>query len=64
MKEQLGWRHPTYINALGYYARFLRENRRVEDAEAAEREIRRAESVVDVHSIQTRNGMDNVAAQR
>jgi tetratricopeptide (TPR) repeat protein len=64
MKEQLGWGHPTYLNALGYYARFLRENRRVEDAEAAEREIRRAESVVDVHSIQARNGMDNVAAQR
>jgi tetratricopeptide (TPR) repeat protein len=55
MKEQLGWGHPAYLSALGQYARFLRENRRVEDAEAVERQIRRAEAVVDVHSIQTRD---------
>jgi tetratricopeptide (TPR) repeat protein len=56
MKEQLGWGHPTYLNALGQYAKFLRENRRVEDAEAVERQIRLAEAVVDVHSIQMGNG--------
>jgi tetratricopeptide (TPR) repeat protein len=55
MKEQLGWGHPAYLNALGQYARFLRENHRVEDAEAVERQIRRAEAVVDVHSMQTRD---------
>jgi tetratricopeptide (TPR) repeat protein len=55
MKEQLGWGHPAYLNALGQYARFLRENHRMEDAEAVERQIRRAEAVVDVHSIQTRD---------
>ena len=55
MKVQLGWGHPAYLNALGHYARFLRENHRVEDAEAVERQIRRAEAVVDVHSIQTRD---------
>jgi tetratricopeptide (TPR) repeat protein len=55
MKEQLGWGHPAYLNALGQYARFLRENHRVEDAEVVERQIRRAEAVVDVHSIQTRD---------
>jgi hypothetical protein len=56
MKEQLGWGHPTYLNALMQYARFLREDRRVEDAEAVERQIRLADAVVDVHSIQTGNG--------
>jgi tetratricopeptide (TPR) repeat protein len=55
MKEQLGWGHPAYLNALSQYARFLRENHRVEDAEAVERQIRQAEAVVDVHSIQTRD---------
>jgi tetratricopeptide (TPR) repeat protein len=55
MKVQLGWGHPAYLNALGQYARFLRENHRVEEAEAVERQIRRAEAVVDVHSIQTRD---------
>jgi tetratricopeptide (TPR) repeat protein len=60
MKEQLGWGHPAYLNALGQYARFLRENHRAEDAEVVERQIRRAEAVVDVHSIQTRDA-DSIA---
>jgi tetratricopeptide (TPR) repeat protein len=64
MKAQLGWGHPAYLNSLGQYARFLRENRRVEDAEAIERQIRRAEGVVDVHSIQTRDGTDSLAGLR
>jgi tetratricopeptide (TPR) repeat protein len=55
MKEQLGWGHPAYLSALGQYAQFLRENHRVEDAEVVESQIRRAEEVVDVRSIQTRD---------
>lgn len=57
MRSQLGWGHPSYLNALGYYAKFLRETRRVEMAEAAEREIRRAEEIVDVRAMETRAGM-------
>jgi tetratricopeptide (TPR) repeat protein len=64
MKEQLGWGHPAYLSALGQYARFLRENGRVEDAETVERQIRRAEAVVDVHSVQTRDGADSLAGLR
>jgi tetratricopeptide (TPR) repeat protein len=57
MKSQLGWGHPSYLNALGYYAKFLRETRRVEMAEAAEREIRRAEATVDIRAMEARTGM-------
>jgi tetratricopeptide (TPR) repeat protein len=64
MKEQLGWGHPTYLNAMSAYARFLRERQRVEDAEAVEREIRMAEAVVDVHSIQTPKGALSLAGLR
>jgi tetratricopeptide (TPR) repeat protein len=64
MKEQLGWGHPAYLNALGHYAQFLRENRRVEDAEFVERQIRQAESVVDVHSIQARKDVDSLSSLR
>ena len=60
MKEELGWGHPAYLSALAHYARFLRENSRVEEAEAVERQIRRAETVVDVHSVQARNGMESL----
>jgi tetratricopeptide (TPR) repeat protein len=64
MKGQLGWGHPTYMNALAQYAKFLRENKRGEDAEVVERQIRQAEAVVDVRSIPTRNGADGVAGLR
>jgi tetratricopeptide (TPR) repeat protein len=64
MKGQLGWGHPAYINALSQYARFLRESRRVEDAEVVERQIRQAESVVDARSIATRGGADSLAGLR
>jgi tetratricopeptide (TPR) repeat protein len=57
MKEQLGWGHPAYLNSLSNYAQFLRENRRVDDAEAVERQIRQTQSVVDVHSIQKRDSL-------
>jgi tetratricopeptide (TPR) repeat protein len=64
MKEQLGWGHPSYLNALGEYARFLRQNRRSEDAQAVERQIRQAEAVVDVRSLQTRKSQDALAGLR
>lgn len=64
MKEQLGWGHPSYLNALGEYARFLRQNRRLEDAQAVERQIRQAEAVVDVHALQTRKSQDALAGLR
>jgi tetratricopeptide (TPR) repeat protein len=64
MKEQLGWGHPIYLNALGQYARFLRENRRADDAQAVERQIRQAEAVVDVRSLQTRKSQDGLAGLR
>lgn len=64
MKEQLGPGHPTYLNALGQYARFLRENKREEDAKAIELQIRQAESVVNVQSIQTGKDGDSLAGLR
>ncbi len=57
MKRQLGWGHPAYVGALKQYELFLRENRQVEAANVVERQIRQAQAVVDVHSIQTRQGM-------
>ena len=57
MSKRLGWGHPAYLNALKHYARFLRENQRTEAANVVERQIRQAEAVVDVHSIQTSQGM-------
>jgi tetratricopeptide (TPR) repeat protein len=56
MAERLGWQHPTYLGVARQYARFLRENRRVEEAEAVERQIRQAEAVVDVGALQTQKG--------
>lgn len=64
MKEQLGWGHPAYRNGLANYAQFLRENRRVDDAELIEHQIRQMESVVDVHSIQTSKNADGFAGPR
>jgi tetratricopeptide (TPR) repeat protein len=57
MSAQLGWGHPAYVRALRCYAEFLHENRQVEAANIVERRIRQAEAVVDVHSIQTAQGM-------
>jgi tetratricopeptide (TPR) repeat protein len=54
MREQLGWGHPTYLRVLGYYSQFLRETRQLEAAKDVERQIRRAEAVVDVRSLDTR----------
>lgn len=57
MSLRLGWGHPAYLNALKQYANFLRENQRIEAANVVERQIRQTEAVVDVHSIQTSQGM-------
>jgi len=64
MKEQLGWGHPTYLNALEKYARFLRENQRGDEAKIVEREIRQAEAVVDVRSMQTQTSTLSFAGLR
>jgi tetratricopeptide (TPR) repeat protein len=54
MRDQLGWGHPTYLTLLGYYSQFLRETRQLEAAKDVDRQIRRAEAVVDVRSLDTR----------
>jgi tetratricopeptide (TPR) repeat protein len=57
MNVQLGWGHPVYLKALACYAQFLRENKRVDAANVVEGRIRQAQAVVDVGSLQTRQGM-------
>jgi tetratricopeptide (TPR) repeat protein len=57
MSRQLGWGHPAYLKALRCYAQFLHENHQAEAASVIERRIRQAEAVVDVHSLQTAQGM-------
>ncbi len=57
MKVQLGWGHPVYLKVLGYYSQFLRESRQVEAANDVERQIRRAEAVVDVRTLGARAGI-------
>jgi len=42
---------------LKFYAQFLHEDQKVEAANVVERRIRQAQAVVDVHSIQTAQGM-------
>jgi len=64
MSARLGWGHPAYVKALSGYAEFLRENRRIEAAKVVERQIRQAQAVVDVHSIQTSQGMFGVNGLR
>jgi len=64
MNVQLGWRHPVYLRALRGYAQFLRENQQIEVANIVERQIRQAEAVVNVHSIQTAQGMFGVEGLR
>ncbi len=64
MKVELGWGHPTYLDALGQYALFLRARGRTEDAAAVEREVRRAEAVVDVRSLAARPVANGVAGLR
>jgi tetratricopeptide (TPR) repeat protein len=51
MKVELGWGHPTYINALREYAKFLRQHGTEEAALAVEREVHQAEAKVDVSTM-------------
>lgn len=64
MSAQLGWGHPAYLAALKHYAQFLRENQRTEAANVVERRIRQTQAVVDVHSIQTSQGMFGINGLR
>ena len=54
LKEDLGWGHPMYIDALREYSRFLREFGSVEEAAALEREVHQADAVVDVSTLTRR----------
>jgi len=51
MKAELSWGHPTYINALREYAKFLRQHGTEEAALAVEREVHQAEAKVDVSTM-------------
>ena len=51
MKAELSWGHPTYINALREYAKFLRQHGTEEAAQAVEREIHQADAKVDVSTM-------------
>ncbi len=51
MKVELSWGHPTYINALREYAKFLRQHGTEEAAQAVEREIHQADAKVDVSTM-------------
>jgi len=64
MNLQLGWGHPAYLRALSLYAESLRENKQVEAANVVERRIRQAQAVVDVHSIQTAQGIFGIGGLR
>ena len=51
MKAELSWGHPTYINALREYAKFLRQHGTEEAALAVEREVHQADAKVDVSTM-------------
>ena len=51
MKVDLGWGHVIYLNAVRLYAQFLRQSGQTEQAEAAEREIKMVNAVVDARSL-------------
>jgi len=55
MKRDLGWGHPSYIDAMASYARFLRQRGQLEAAADAESEVVKARSVVDVRSFTSRH---------
>lgn len=54
MKRDLGWGHPSYVQAMTSYAKFLRQRGQMEAAANAESEVVRANSVVDVRSFTAR----------
>lgn len=53
MKDDLGWGHTIYLNAMSEYAKFLRQRGQLEAAASAEREIKMANAVVDARSLST-----------
>jgi tetratricopeptide (TPR) repeat protein len=55
MKQDLGWGHPSYIEAMASYARFLRQRGQLQAAADAESEVVKARSVVDVRAFTTRH---------
>ena len=64
MKVDLGWGHAVYINVMSDYAQFLRERGQLEAAAVAQREVRQAQSVVDVRSLAGRSGEVGAAGLR
>lgn len=54
MRPQFGWGHPIYIEAMRQYARLLRQRGELEAASTAERELRRAQSIVDARTFTAR----------
>jgi len=50
MKQDMGWGHAMYLNAMAQYAKLLRQRGEVEAASAAQREVRQAADVVDARS--------------
>jgi tetratricopeptide (TPR) repeat protein len=57
MSKRLGWGHPAYLSALTQYATFLKQNNQKEVAAGVELQIRQAQAVVDVHSLQSTQGI-------
>lgn len=51
MKIDLGWGHAIYLESVAEYAKFLREQGETDRAEVVERELRMAQTVVDVHTL-------------
>jgi hypothetical protein len=54
MKKELGWGHPSYVEAMAKYAIFLRQRGQLEAAANAESEVVRANSVVDARTFSSR----------
>jgi tetratricopeptide (TPR) repeat protein len=54
MKVDLGWGQVIYVNAIGQYAKFLRQRGETEAARVAEREVRQTAAVVDARSFTAR----------
>ena len=50
MKVDMGWGHPLYVSMVNQYAQFLRKQGLMEAADAEQREVRQAQSVVDARS--------------
>jgi tetratricopeptide (TPR) repeat protein len=55
MRIDMGWGHAIYLNAMAEYAKFLRERGDLEAASAAQREVRKATSTVDIRTLTARS---------